>query len=240
MRTGSTAPRRRLEPLHTALTAVGALLAAALILSLGVPKFTFHHGGTPGSGSGVAATQTRSLPPFTHVNLAGDNNVFVRVGAKQSVVVHADRNLLARVTTRVRACAIVIYTTPGNLNARSPMYVVVSVPSLDGLALEGAGNIGATGIDAPSLSVTLPGSGNIEASGSVEKLDVTIDGEGTVSLRGLVARDAKAELAGGGTIALTATHSLSASLSGTGTIFYGGNPPHFTQRVTGTGTISAG
>jgi hypothetical protein len=238
MSTGHATPRRHRglrKNLDAALTGLAALLAAALILALGAGKFSFQ-----GNGSGAAAQQTRSLPAFTRVDLAGANNVIIRVGPKQSVVVHADRNLLERVTTRVRSGGLVIDTTPGNLQAKSPTYVTVSVPSLTAIELNGAGNIVVTGIETPSLSVALPGSGNVEASGSAAKLDVTLDGEGTATLRGLVARDATAELGGTGTIMLTATRSLAASLSGSGTIFYGGHPLHVTRRVTGTGTISAG
>ncbi len=166
-----------------------------------------------GTGSGIAATQTRSLPPFTGVELAGDNNVIVQVGARQSVIVHADSNLLRRVTTRVRSGRLVIGTTPGNLSAKTPMFVTVSVPSLDSLRLQGAGNVSVTGVNSRSLTVALPGSGNIEAAGTTTKLAVTISGEGTALLRQLIARDAKAALSGDGSIMLTATHSLTARVS---------------------------
>jgi hypothetical protein len=82
-------------------------------------------------------SQARSLPPFTGVDLAGANNVIVHAGTRQSVIVHAYRNLLGRVTTRVRSGSLVIGTTPGNLSARTPMFVTVSVPSLDKLTLQG-------------------------------------------------------------------------------------------------------
>ena len=45
---------------------------------------------------------------------------------------------------------------------------------------------------------------------------------------------------GDGSIMLTATRSLTATISGTGTVLYGGNPPRVTRTVTGSGTISAG
>jgi hypothetical protein len=220
-----------------ALGALGALLLIALL----VDRIFFESSRSPaGTGSGVAATQARSLPPFTAVDLAGENNVIVRVGARQSVVVHADTNLLGRVTTRVRSGTLVIGTTPGNFSAKSPMFVEVSLPSLKSLGLHGAGNIAVTAINSPRLTVRLPGSGNIDARGTTKTLDVTISGEGTALLRQLITRDAKAALTGDGTIMLTATHSLTARVSGTGTILYGGNPPHVTQTVTGNGTISAG
>jgi hypothetical protein len=120
------------------------------------------------------------------------------------------------------------------------MYVAVSVPSLDGLRLQGNGNISATGINSRNLTVALPGSGNVHAAGTTTKLDVTISGEGTALLRELVARDANAALSGDGSIMLTATNSLTARISGTGAVLYGGNPPQVIPTVTGSGTISAG
>ena len=217
------------------------LLLTAILIALIVDRIFFDSSSSrAGTGSGVAATQPRSLPPFTSVELAGDNNVTIQVGARQSVIVHADSNLLGRVTTRVSSGRLVIGTTPGNLSAKSPMFVAVTVPSLDRLRLGGAGNISATGIDNRKLTVALPGSGTIEVTGATMKLAVTISGEGTALLRQLVARDADAALGGDGTIMLTATHSLTARISGHGTILYGGKPAYVTQNVTGSGTISAG
>jgi hypothetical protein len=63
-------------------------------------------------------------PGLTGVDLAGDNNIIVQVGARQSIVVHADSNLLRRVTTRVRSGRLVIGNTPGNLSAKSPIDAV--------------------------------------------------------------------------------------------------------------------
>ncbi len=243
MSTGHTTlhrPRRAGGP-HRALMALGALLLTAILMALLVDRVFFRDTSTPaGTGSGDAATQARSLPPFTGVALAGANNVVVEVGGKQSVVVHADRNLLRRVTTRVRSGRLVVGTTPGNLNAKSPMFVTVSVPSLDAVSLQGAGNIAVTGIHSRALSVLMPGSGNVDVTGATTKLDVTIAGAGTAMLRGLIARDAKAAIDGEGSIMLTATHSLKARVAGSGTVLYGGNPSHVTQRVTGSGTISGG
>jgi hypothetical protein len=243
MSNGRTAIHRRrgLRRLQLAIVALGVLVLIAIVTALLVDRIFFPSTSSPaGTGSGVAATQARSVAPFTGVELAGDNNVIVQVGARQSVTVHADSNLLRRVTTRVRSGRLVIGTTAGNLSAKSPMFVAVRLPSLDGLRLQGDGNISATGIDSRSLTVALPGNGNIDATGTTTKLDVTITGEGTALLRQLIVRDATAALSGDGSIMLTATRSLTAMVSGTGTVLYGGNPPSVTKRVTGSGTISAG
>ncbi len=241
----STAPRpihrrRGLGYLQPKLTAFAALLLAAILIALLVDRIFSGSSSPAGTGSGVAATQARSVPAFTGVDLAGENNVIVHVGASQSVIVHADSNLLGRVTTRVRSGRLVIGTTPGNLNARTQMFVSVSVPSLDALTLPGDGNITATGVNSRSLTVALPGSGVIHATGTTARLEVRISGEGTALLGQLIARDVKAALGGDGSITLTATNSLKASVLGSGTILYSGNPPHVTTTVTANGTITPG
>ena len=190
-------------------------------------------------GSGAAATSTRALANFSGIDLAGSNNVTVVAGARQSVVVHADTNLLSHVTTQVRAGTLIIGDV-GSFSARSPMYVEVSVPSLAALELSGSGTITVTGISASQLAVTLPGSGDIDASGSVTRLNVSIDGSGNAQLSGLVARNVDAVVSGSGTIFVTATQSLDAKVPGSGAVLYGGNPPQVTTSITGSGAVTPG
>jgi hypothetical protein len=154
--------------------------------------------------------------------------------------VHADDNLLSRVTTWVHSGRLVIGSTPGNLSVRSPMFVTVSLPSLDRLRLLGNGNITVERVDSQRLTVSLSGSGNIQATGTAKKLDVEVSGEGTTLLQQLVTRDANAVLTGDGSIMLTATRSLTARISGTGTVVYGGDPSRVSETVTGSGTVAAG
>jgi Putative auto-transporter adhesin, head GIN domain len=242
MSTGLTRIRRHggLEHVSRAVAVLTVVLLAGIVVLVLVDRSSTTSNIQGGAGSGVAATQARSLPPFTGVDLAGANNVVVRVGARQSVIVHADSNLLGRVTTQVGAGSLVIGNTPGTLNARSPMFVAVSVPSLDALTVEGSGNISVTAINSPSLTVRLPGSGTIHAAGTTARLDVAIGGSGTALLSRLIARDATASIDGSGSIVLTATHGLDASISGSGAILYTGNPAQVTRSVTGSGTISGG
>jgi len=242
MSTAHTPLHRRRAPgrLRRALAVLTVLLVAAILIALLVDRIFYSSSSPAGTGSGVAATQGRSLPSFGDVDLAGANNVIVHVGARQSVIVHADNNLLSRVTTRVRSGSLVIGTTPGTLNAKSPMFVDVNLPSLSALRLQGDGNITVAGINSGSLSAVIAGSGTITASGTTTRLDVAISGSGTAQLDQLIARDATASIPGSGTIMLSATRSLNASVPGSGTILYHGNPHHVTTRVTGSGTISPG
>ena len=210
-------------------------LAVALLYQSGV--FEGSSNSTTG-GSGVPATEVRDMSAFNSVELAGSNNVVIRVGAKQSIVVKADANLLDRVTTEVQSGKLVIGNTPGSFTTKSPMGVEVNVPTLDALTLAGSGNIVVNGIETESLKVTLPGSGTLTGSGTTTQLDVTVSGSGTVQFTRLVANDVRAVVSGSGSIFITAARSLDASISGAGAILYGGNPQDVTKSVTGTGAIT--
>jgi hypothetical protein len=222
------------------ITALVLGLVALLVLVL-VLVALLARGGSTGSGvqgSGVAATQSRALATFSSIDLPGSNNVTVAVGGRQSVVVHADSNLLGNVTTRVAAGTLIIDTT-GSFSTKTLMSVEVTVPSLTAVTLSGSGQISVTGINAPQLTVSLPGSGTVHAGGTVTQLDVTLDGSGLAQLDTLVARDVHAIVTGSGLIRVTATASLNAAVSGSGAIIYSGNP-QVTSSVTGSGTVTGG
>jgi hypothetical protein len=224
--------RRRLV---IALATIAAAGGAAVVLG-------GHHGSTgstaPGTvrGSGVAAVQTRTLPRFTAVDLAGSNVVHVAVGGRQSVAVHADDNLLGHVTTAVRSGTLVVDET-GSFSTRSPMYVEVTVPALAAVSLGGSGLLTVDGVGSRRLAVRVGGSGRVVAAGSVGRLDARLSGSGDVELQALSARDATAVVPGTGLLRVLATRSLHATVTGTGAVLYGGDPARVVTAVTGTGAI---
>jgi putative autotransporter adhesin-like protein len=224
--------------LHTALVAALAVLVAIAATVL-VGDALRRSPGSGVRGSGVASSEARVLPAFDHVELSGSNNVVIRVGPRQTVVVHTDDNLVGRMTTNVERRTLVVGDEPGSYTTKSPTYVEITTPSLRGLTLSGSGVVSAVGIDSPRLRVALPGSGVVRASGRAEGLDVALGGSGDAQLGQLVARDARVVVSGSGRADITATKSLDAAISGTGAILYGGNPAGLRTRVTGVGSITA-
>ncbi len=220
-----------------AALAIGLIVGGTVGLLVGSDVFDDSSSATGVEGSGVAATETRDLPPFSSVELAGSNIVTISVGEEQSVVVRADSNLVDRVTTTVQDGSLVIGNIPGSYTTRSPMSVTISVPSLEALTLTGSGVVTVTEIEASSLTVRLPGSGVLRAGGTATELDVSVGGSGDAQLEHLIAGDVRAVLSGSGRIVLTATKSLHASVSGSGAIMYGGNPQEVTTSITGSGAI---
>jgi Putative auto-transporter adhesin, head GIN domain len=238
----TTAPHHGGHMTYRSQLVLIAATAAALIVAAMVAALLVHGGGSAGSGvqgSGIAATQARAVARFGGVDLAGSNQVTVVVGPRQSVVVHADSNLISHVTTQVVAGTLVVADT-GSFTTRTPMNVEVSVPSLTALNLSGSGQLSVTGINEPRLTVTVSGSGMLSAAGTATRLDVTLSGDGFAELSQLSASQVHAVVSGSGLIHVTATNSLDAEVPGTGAILYGGNPPQVTTSVTGVGTVTRG
>ena len=234
-------PARDEQRSRLALAAILSFLLGGLIVALLYQSDVF---GSPSAwstqGSGMPVTEVRDVAPFTSVELAGSNNVMVRVGEEQAVVVKADDNLIDRVTTEVQSGTLIIGSTPGSFLTKSPMSVEVTVPTLDAVTLAGSGNMAVDGIDAESLRVDLPGSGTLSGSGTATRLDVTVGGSGVVQFARLVANVVQAAVSGSGSIFITATKSLDAAVSGSGVIVYAGNPQDVTRSVTGSGAITGG
>jgi hypothetical protein len=222
---------------------VGALALTIVLMGIGSVMLVWLYTGSSNSravqGSGVQATEARSVPGFASIDLAGANNVSVRVGEPQSVVVRADENLLDRVTTSVHNGKLVI-GNKGSLTAKSPMSVEITVPALQALTLSGSGNISVRGVRSQHMTVLLPGSGVLRVSGTAKQLDVTLNGSGDLQLDRLVSRDAHVVLKGSGRILVDATNSVEAVVLGTGMVSYSGDPAHVRTSVSGTGVVIPG
>jgi hypothetical protein len=234
MSAGLTPAHRRAmrRPTWLAWLLAGAAAGAAVAVLM-----TVDHPSDTLRGSGVPAEQTRAVPRFRGVELAGSNVVTVRVGGPRSVIVRADDNLLSHVTTTVRSARLVI-ATRGRFSTKAPMSVAVTTPSLDAVALSGSGTLSVQSVRAKTLTMTLAGSGVLRAGGTADRLVATLGGSGVEELGGVVTRDAHAVVTGSGRIDVTVTRALDASIVGTGEIAYGGNPRHVTTSVTGNGAIT--
>jgi len=189
-------------------------------------------------GSGAPASETRDVPTFDSVSLAGASDVDVGVGGEQKVVVHADDNLLEVITTEVEDGTLVVSQTE-SFDSAARTRVEVTVPSLEALLLGGAGDLTVDGDGIERLAVKLTGAGTLRGSGSAGRLDLLLSGAGHIELESLAADDVNATLSGAGNIVVNVTRALDAKVSGVGTIAYAGDPAEVKRAIMGPGAIVA-
>src|SRR5205809_2833546 len=135
--------------------AIARVAAAALVLLSGCGSHSATSRSTSTAtsgteGSGVLASEHRTVADFTRVDLAGTSKVIVRVGAPKSVVVRGDDNLLPLITTKVSDGTLVVAES-GSFNSQRGVEVDVAIPSLSGVTLSGTGDLTATGVHADRL-----------------------------------------------------------------------------------------
>jgi hypothetical protein len=222
----------------TWLVALAVVIAVALLIQHGVVQRD--DSGSALTGSGVSASEDRSLLPFSAVELAGSNQVAIRHGPAQNVTVRGDDNLLDEVTTEVRNGRLVV-SERAPFRSVKGMRVDVTIPTLDSVALSGSGLISIEGIDTDVLNVSAAGSGVVIGSGRADRVDALLSGSGDLQLQQVLARDARAVVSGSGRIWVRAARLLVASVPGAGVVVYSGTPATLRQRVSGSGAVlSAG
>lgn len=195
------------------------------------------YGGLTGErGSGVKASQARQVDSFSRIDLRGSSDVEIRQGEETAVLVEADDNLLDLIATDVRGGALVI-SSRRPYSSRLGVRVHVTTPELSAVSIAGSGDITIDGLTSPALQITVQGSGDVAATGEVDRLQVRIMGSGDVELFDLVAREAKISIAGSGDAELQVTEALDAVVQGSGDIVYRGHPQKVKRRVHGSGDI---
>lgn len=189
-------------------------------------------------GSGVLKTETREVDAFTRVECAGSANITIETGARQSVVVETDDDILPLIDTTVKGDNLVI-TSHGAYSTRLGVKVTIVVPVLAEARISGSGNIVASEISAKGFAAHISGSGNIRLSGSADSLTASIAGSGSIDASKLPVGAADVQVTGSGDVKVVATQSLHAEITGSGNVRYGGHPAAIQKRVTGAGNVRA-
>lgn len=206
--------------------------------------------------SGAVVSEYRQEPDFNSINMEGNIDVFVSYDTISTIRVEAGENLIDYIETSVLGNELLVYEAPNNIVNTKPIRVYITVDSLNDVTIEGSGdldvndmvsnhlNVLVTGsgdanfeIDAISINYNNKGSGDAMLVGTVNTLNVLLEGSGDFKGRHLYAQDANVEVEGSGDAYVYVINDLIAEISGSGDIIYYGNPNSVTANVTGSGHV---
>jgi len=209
---------KRLAPL--------ALLAAAVLA---------------GCGGGPRVTETRPVAPFDRLEVSDSVDVEVVPGDGSEIRVRAGEDVLDRVRTEsadgvlrigLQDRGIVIGPDPlGDVS------VQLAVSDLQRVTVEGSGDVRMEGLSADALVLEVQGAGEIEATGSVDRLTASIEGAGNADLLDLSARIADVTVEGAGDADLNVSETLDVTVEGAGDVTYRGDPA-VSSSIEGAGDLS--
>lgn len=114
------------------------------------------------------------------------------------------------------------------------------MPDLQAMQIRGAAEVWIADLAGEQFRFELSGAAKLEMHGMVDDLDIQVSGAGNINARDLKARHAKVRISGAGSADLTATESLDAKVSGSGSIKFWGDPETKKTSISGLGSISAG
>lgn len=184
------------------------------------------------------AHETRQLPAFQAVDVAGTLKIEVQVGKAASFELEGDRELFSKVTTTVKNGVLIIDTKfPRNASVNHHLKVVLGAPQLTSVSITGTASMKLEGVANSAFAINIPGTGEIKASGATGALRVAVDGTGSISAKDLQAKSVSVDVSGTGSATVNASDSVDASVSGTGSIRVHGNPARVRKSVTGIGSV---
>jgi len=207
-------------------------------------------------GNGQVISENRNLSSFTQITSEGEYEVYYSPGPNYLVTIEAEGNLIPYIETGIHGHDLVIKTrNHRNLENHFPIKVFVGAPYVDDVILSGSGKIYIDSVSTSSLHLLLSGSGDIEGKIWTNALNAKISGSGEFYLQG-IARQSQMEISGSGDIyayslqqdtcfadisgsgnmKLWVVDFLDAGITGSGKIYYQGNPVVITH-ITGSGSV---
>ena len=210
------------------------------------------------NGSGNYITQDRTIGAFTGVENDGDFEVILEQKATHSLSINAEDNILSEIETVVVNGILKIYFRRNNVSVRhGQILVTVGAPMLKNLYMHGSGVIKSDAIwkaENLQLSVsgsgsilleslvenqavaTISGSGSIVMDGSAQYGNFNISGSGKISGFNYNTKEADITISGSGNCEVQVANKLMAFISGSGSVFYKGNP-QVNSSISGSGKV---
>jgi hypothetical protein len=208
--------------------------------------------------TGYVYEESRITANFTSIDLSLHADAYVTWGPENTVVVVAAENLLDNISTHSNGNTLFIDNTQCMRTRSGDIEVFITTPDIESVKLSGSGNIyidssfeesylelnvtGSGTINAPELyydyiRTSISGSGDVNLAGITTNHYVSISGSGRVNAYDLLSAKANVRISGSGDARLNVVQYIDASISGSGDLFYIGNPG-LKVSITGSGSVN--
>lgn len=210
-------------------------------------------------GTGELQSSNIDVSDFANVLMAIPGELTITQGDEESLRLSAQTNLLPYIKINVVNNRLRIETDDNiSLDPTRTITIQLVVKSLDELDFAGSGLVEINTLSTTNLSVDFAGSGDVEInelsamnldvdfagsgdlflSGVVDEQNIDIAGSGDIEARDLMSQKADIEISGSGSAVLNVKDELKATINGSGSVRYIGNPVVDTE-ISGSGNVSA-
>ncbi len=209
--------------------------------------------------AGAQTTQQRSIAGVTAVRLLTSGDLTITPGTTETLSVTAGQNQMAGLTSQVIDGTLILDNKSNDFSDGRINYAL-TVPPLQAVELSGSGGaegVGVltgdaqisvtgsgdatlTGLDLSAVTIDMTGSGDVTVAGRATSQQVTVTGSGNYQAGELATERAEVRISGSGDAAVDVTGSLTAAVTGSGSVTYTGNPADVNRSSTGSGEVVPG
>lgn len=207
--------------------------------------------------------ETRDVGNFDFIAMNISGKVYVTQGNKNEVIIEAEEDDLENIRTEVRSGRLSISTRDrggwfswgDGLDGKVNIYITVK--DLRGVSVSGSGDVISRGVikgedfetsisgsgdieielDVRRVESKITGSGNIELKGSAQRARLGISGSGKYFAEELKVDDYEVSISGSGRASINTNGELDVRISGSGSVYYSGNPSGVNTNVSGSGRV---
>jgi hypothetical protein len=156
-------------------------------------------------GDGPVVSETRNVSGFSGIDLRSEADLIYHSGSDYKVELSGQQNILDVLETYTDEGKLIIrYRGDVRVRSHEPLHIKISAPSVNRLSVRGQGEILASGPLTPSrLDIKVDGSGSVQVSElTANLLDAEVIGSGNIRVVGGTATEVRTLISGSGDIDL--------------------------------------
>ena len=203
--------------------------------------------------------QKRQVGDFDKISLGIAADLYLKQGSPTSLELEGDTDDLEDIVTEVKNDELLIrYKNDRSWRfGRDRVTIYLTMQDIASVSLGGSGKIiGENSIEADDLTLSVSGSGRIELkieaddleqkisgsgsisiSGEADRAEISISGSGNVEGLDLEVDHCVVKISGSGRCKISVGDSLEANISGSGSVYYKGDPDRLISNVSGSGKV---
>ncbi|MDM5181146.1 DUF2807 domain-containing protein [Massilia sp. DJPM01] len=180
----------------------GLLLLAFVLIALFYSMLRAQGTTRPANPEGrVVASEARHVGnDVTSVELGGPIDMTLRQGAVSSLTVRGEQRLLGNIETISEGGTLHIETKGMLLHHKQPLQVVLVLPAIDNVRIQGSGDSTINGFSGDKIDLQLHGSGNVKFNGRFREVEAGLQGSGDIELNGGNCDQVDVNVAGSGSM----------------------------------------
>lgn len=211
----------------------------------------------PIKGQGAIVEQTFVLPTVSGISLSIDANVVLSHGDAEEVKIQGQQNIIDNIEKYVTSDGYWNISYFKNVKNHAGVTIYITSPLIDYISISGSGSVNSTNVFADSVNVYLnisgsgnitfntiaeltesyiSGSGQIFISGSSYEHRIHISGSGEMKAFNFTTYITHIDISGSGDSEVNVENLLDVKISGSGNVYYIGNPQIISD-ISGSGEI---